>query len=101
MVLLKSTTVSIGGMNPKWNDDHKLLKWYSTLYNFNNDLKSQGGYYMLQTDKVLIPWHSMAGHNSGHLIWDDFLLLYKVMTAFDCLHPIFERFDTFPSNPVT
>jgi len=81
----KNTSVSVGGMNPKWNDEHKLLKWYPTLRDANDDLKSQGGYFMLQTDKVLIPWHSMAGHNPGHLVWDDFLPLYKLITAFDLI----------------
>jgi hypothetical protein len=40
---------------------------------------------MLQTDKVLIPFHSMAGFNPGHLVWDDFLAIYKLMTSFDLL----------------
>jgi hypothetical protein len=77
-----NTTVSVGGMNPKWNKEHKLLEWYPTLRHVE-DLKSQGGYYMLQTDKVLIPWHSLAGFNPGHLVWDDFLPLYTLLSAFD------------------
>jgi len=30
----------------------------------------------------LIPYHSMAGFNPGHLVWDDFLPLHTLLTAF-------------------
>ncbi len=77
-----NTTLSVGGINPKWGDEHSLLEWYPTLRHVD-DLKSQGGYYGLQTDKVLIPWHSLCGFNPGHLVWDDFLPLFTLLSSFD------------------
>lgn len=41
---------------------------------------------MLQTDKVLIPFHSLAGFNPGHLVWDDFLPLFTLLSGFDLSH---------------
>lgn len=77
-----NTTVSVGGLNPKWNKEHTSLKWYPTLRDAD-DLKKQGGYYTLQADKVLVPWHSLAGFNPGHLVWDDFLPIFTLLSAFD------------------
>lgn len=77
-----NTTVSVGGLNPKWGKEHKDLEWYPKLRPIE-DLERQGGYYMLSDDKILIPWHSMAGFNPGHLVWDDFLPLYTLLSIFD------------------
>mmetsp|Transcript_2283 Transcript_2283/g.3493 ORF Transcript_2283/g.3493 Transcript_2283/m.3493 type:complete len:521 (-) Transcript_2283:1212-2774(-) len=78
-----NTTVSLGAMNPKWGKEHNLLNWYPELRPVEEVEKT--GYYTLQTDKVLIPYHSMAGFNPGHLVWDDFLPLYTLLTAFDLI----------------
>mmetsp|Transcript_4082 Transcript_4082/g.7832 ORF Transcript_4082/g.7832 Transcript_4082/m.7832 type:complete len:521 (-) Transcript_4082:322-1884(-) len=79
-----NTTVSVGTLNPKWGKEHELLRWYPELRPVDDELKTHG-YYMLQTDKVLIPFHSMAGFNPGHLVWDDFLAIYTLLTSFDLL----------------
>lgn len=43
------------------------------------------GYYSLGADSVLIPYHSLAGQNPGHLVWDDFLPIYTLLTGFGLL----------------
>lgn len=78
-----NTTLSVGAINPKWGKEHALLEWYPELRPVEEIVNS--GYYQLQTDKVLIPWHSMAGFNPGHLVWDDFLPLFTLLTSFDLL----------------
>jgi len=40
------------------------------------------GYYALGNDKVLLPYHSLAGFNPGHLVWDDFLPIYTLLSIF-------------------
>lgn len=77
-----NTKVSVGGINPKWGPEHLEMKWYPSLRDVE-ELESQGGYYTLQSDKLLIPWHSLAGFNPGHLVWDDFLPIYTLLSAFD------------------
>lgn len=79
---MKNTSVSLGGLNPKWGEEHKLMEWYPKFRDIA-DLKTQGGYYQLGADKVLIPWYSMTGFNPGHLVWDDFLPIYTLLSAFD------------------
>lgn len=78
------TTVSLGGLNPKWLDGQDDLEWYPDLLPVDELIKS-GGYYMLDIDKVLIPYYSLAGWNPGHLVWDDFLPLFTLLSAFDIL----------------
>ena len=76
------TTVSVGGLNPKWGKEHEDLEWYPALRSVE-DLKSQGGHYVMEHNKILVPWHSMGGFNPGHLVWDDFLPLFTLLSIFD------------------
>jgi len=78
-----NTTVSLGGINPKWNKEVAALDWYPRLRPVE-EIKEHG-YYVLPSDKVLIPYHSMAGMNPGHLVWDDFLPLFTLLTAFQLI----------------
>lgn len=79
-----NTTVAIGGINPKWGDipgyGINKMEWYPRLLSTDEIAKS--GYYSLHPETVLVPFHSFAAHNPGHLVWDDFLPLYTLLSSF-------------------
>jgi hypothetical protein len=55
-----------------------------TFYD-NNDFQNldhQVHYHQLPDQHVLVPFHSMAGHNVGHLLWDDFYPIYTLLKLF-------------------
>ena len=86
-------SVSIGGINPRWinaakhikttlqllddvyNSDIRKVKWKPNTIRRPNDVSS---YYQMDDEYIFVPFHSMAGHNVGHLTWDD---LYAIYTA--------------------
>lgn len=78
----KSNTVSIGGINLKWGNDDNFgisrLKWFPQIRNVE-DLTS---YWELPPSVILVPFHSMNAANPGHLVWDDFLPIWTLMTMF-------------------
>lgn len=39
-------------------------------------------YYELPSSVVMIPFHSMNGGNPGHLVWDDFLPMFTLLSMF-------------------
>lgn len=81
-----NTTVAIGGLNPKWgNQGINTLEWYPRLVS-TDEMMKQGGYYSLHSETVLVPFHSFAGFNPGHLVWDDFLPLYTLLSSFQLEH---------------
>lgn len=64
--------IAIGGLNGKWTQEGIVrLKWYPTV---RNELPKN--FYALPSDVVMIPFHSLASFNPGHLVWDDFLPIY-------------------------
>jgi len=77
--LLSNTTVSLGAINPLWQqDDKQKLEWFPTVVQEEwND-----GYYELPIDTVWVPFHSLAAFNPGHLVWDDFLPIYTLLSIF-------------------
>jgi hypothetical protein len=81
----KTSSVAIGGINNKWTyKDQGIprLKWFPRVIS-SDDLVIEGvGYYELDPSVVWIPFHSMAGYNPGHLVWDDFLPIYTLMRIF-------------------
>lgn len=79
-----NTTVSIGGINSKWGRDAARLEWFPKLIPID-ELKNAGGQYMFSNDAALIPFHSFAGFNPGHLVWDDFLPIYTLLSMFQLL----------------
>lgn len=78
-----NTTVAIGGINSKWAKDHLHMEWFPKLQSIDDVQKS--GYYVFSNDAALIPYHSMAGFNPGHLVWDDFLPIYTIMRMFQLI----------------
>lgn len=82
--IMNNMSVSIGGVNPKWTmREHGVprLEWFPKIV----DHELKGGYYELPSDIVWIPFHSLAGFNPGHLVWDDFLAAYTLLSMFQLL----------------
>ena len=87
--------VSIGGINLKWGlSEVPRMKWFPTIIrfpsqttNFTQEAKRRQrqplqGFYTLPSNVVLIPYHSFAAFNPGHLVWDDFLPIYTLLSMF-------------------
>jgi hypothetical protein len=87
-----SMQVALGGINPRWNVGKGFdrgswkVRWepqqrlrYSNITQRQEHLDY---YYALPPDVVLLPFHSMAGHNVGHLLWDDLYALYTLLRIF-------------------
>lgn len=96
---LNDTYVSIGGINDKWARDIQRMRWFPKQIDVDNvfapyESEKEGGVYMLPPDVVLFPFHSLAGMNVGHLVWDDWLPLYSTLENFDFLDrkPLFVRY---------
>lgn len=78
-----SNTVSLGGINLKWTDKPEgipRLEWFPEIRTLPPDKELT--YYELPKDVVMIPFHSLNGKNPGHLVWDDFLPIYTLLTMF-------------------
>lgn len=75
--------VSLGGINPRWdvtspNEDPSSkgswrLKW------FPRTVTNVQGYYSLPENTVWVPFHSMAAHNVGHMLWDDMYAMFRLL----------------------
>ena len=76
-------TLSLGGINPKWNHNRDRLKWFPRV----ETEQPANGYYELPADSVWVPFHSFAGYNAGHLFWDDFFPIFKLLQMFDLESP--------------
>ena len=82
-----TNAVSIGGINLKWTNNPQTgiprLKWFPKIVPAN--LTTGMSYYELPSNVVLLPFHSLNGGNPGHLIWDDFLPIYTLLSMFQLL----------------
>jgi hypothetical protein len=94
---MQNMTVSIGGINPKWgrrgNASGNAMEWFPTIID-SSDV-SETGFYELPAKSVLVPFHSFAGFNVGHLVWDDFMPVYTLLSIFQLLDdsmPILVRY---------
>ena len=90
-----TTTVSLGGINLKWgvgdkNDGVSRLEWFPKIVT-NYQPTS---FYTLPSNVVMIPFHSLAGQNPGHLVWDDFMSIYTLLYVFQLpnKHPLLLRY---------
>lgn len=79
---------SIGGINPKWGNKVDSMKWFPVVKSydesFSEELRSRG-VYVLPSDVLMFPYHSFAGFNPGHLLWDDFLPMHTLLHSFGLL----------------
>jgi hypothetical protein len=83
--------VSIGSINGKWtNVGIPRLQWFpevrfGPIPMQNDDPETMEDSYQVYTfpaSVVMIPFHSLAASNPGHLVWDDFLPLYTLLQIF-------------------
>jgi hypothetical protein len=85
--------LALGSINPRWSGRghtkgfHK-VKWLPRTI---NPTELTRGYYQLPNNVIMLPFHSMAAHNVGHLLWDDFYPLYTLLDLFgfaskECQH---------------
>jgi hypothetical protein len=87
--------LALGGINPRWqgsgfNKGVSKVRWAPTP----RKQEDISGYYALPVDHVLIPFHSFAAHNVGHLLWDDFYPIYSLLRLFGLLPPA--NYSLFP-----
>jgi hypothetical protein len=80
--------VSIGGINPRWRSilgsDPELgeivkMRWKPEEVAASSIDPKSIVYYEMDENTILLPFHSMAGHNVGHLLWDDFYPIYTAL----------------------
>eukprot|EP00934_Nitzschia_sp_Nitz4_P005358 Nitzschia sp. Nitz4//scaffold109_size72162//9557//11089//NITZ4_005834-RA/size72162-processed-gene-0.3-mRNA-1//1//CDS//3329532727//5348//frame0 len=72
--------VAVGAINTKWSRPGMLrTKWFPRV-EYNTRPTS---FYALPSNVTLIPFHSMAAFNPGHLVWDDFLPMYTLAQIFE------------------
>jgi hypothetical protein len=87
-------TVALGGINPRWlgkdfNQGIQKVKWFPKRVPV-----PPSQYYELDSNVVLVPFHSFAAHNVGHMLWDDFLPIFNLLQIFGWSHLI----ETFASS---
>jgi hypothetical protein len=78
-----SNTVSLGGINLKWGykkEGIPRLEWFPEIRTI--DRETVTSYYELAPNVTMVPFHSMNAANPGHLVWDDFLPIYTLLTMF-------------------
>lgn len=84
--------VAMGGINAKWTHAaFPRLKWFPTIH-YN---APPTHFYTLPSNVTMIPFHSLAAFNPGHLVWDDFLPIYTLLQIFglqDTTEPLLIRY---------
>jgi hypothetical protein len=96
--------LALGGINSRWNgtafnEGLDKVKWAPNVVE-----SMPSSYYLMDDNIVLVPFHSFAGHNVGHLLWDDFLPIYTLLQMFgyvdtegdDNHQPLLLRVNTLP-----
>jgi hypothetical protein len=82
----KYNTVSIGGINLKWGMDDNFgvsrLQWFPKI----RTIQDYTAYWELPENVIMIPFHSLNAANPGHLVWDDFLPIWTLLTMFQLDH---------------
>lgn len=79
---ITNLTVALGGINPRWvgkdfNQGIEKVQWFPTRVS-----QAPSKYYVLDESVVLVPFHSFAAHNVGHMLWDDFLPIFTLLQVF-------------------
>jgi hypothetical protein len=97
--------VAIGGINPRWkgkdfNQGMEKVKWFPRILSASEVARANNNIaiYELPPHVVLVPFHSLAAHNVGHLLWDDFLPLYTLLQLFGLAND--QQYERVPSQPL-
>jgi hypothetical protein len=74
--------LALGGINPRWNGKDfnqgiEKVRWFPKRLS-----EPPKEYYQLDSNVVLLPFHSFAAHNVGHMLWDDFLPIFTLLQVF-------------------
>ena len=81
-----NTMVALGAINPRWtNRGFNMGVWKVQWAPTWQSTQDVSGYYALPDNYVLIPFHSLAAHNIGHLLWDDFYSIFSLLRIFGLL----------------
>lgn len=80
----RANSMSLGGINLKWGEDVSRLEWFPEIRLIKDE--EPLSFYELPSNVVLVPFHSMNGANPGHLVWDDFLPLYNLLSMFQLIN---------------
>lgn len=86
-----NVSVLLGGVNIKWGESPAdKLEWFPQVLTQGRISR----FYQLPNDHVWIPYHSYAAFNPGHLVLDDFLPIYTLLTMFglESYKPLLMRF---------
>ena len=76
-----SQPVALGAINPRWSGRGFNKGFHKVQWTPRTDAEVKG-YYELPKNVVMVPFHSMAAHNVGHLLWDDFYPLFTLLHMF-------------------
>lgn len=84
-----SSSVSMGGINPRWDvhspGDNPSTKGSGKLEWFPRMVKGDAGFYKLPDNLIWVPFHSMAAHNVGHMLWDDLYPMYRLLQTWNLI----------------
>jgi hypothetical protein len=81
----ESLAVAIGGINPRWDSKSGFdkgswkVKWFPDVRPAS---QIPSTYLQLEDSTLLVPFHSFAGHNVGHMLWDDFYPIWRLVHLF-------------------
>ena len=76
---------------PLVNNDprlHQVFQWFPDIVTVQGDENGVSSaapprsFYELPDGVAWIPFQAVAGHNPGHLLWDSFLTIFKLLTIF-------------------
>jgi hypothetical protein len=78
----ETLAVAIGGINPRWDMKSGFdkgswkVKWFPDVLPVS---QIPPDYHLLEDATLLLPFHSFAGHNVGHMLWDDFYPIWRLV----------------------
>jgi hypothetical protein len=75
---LSESSVALGAVNPKWKGNKYLLEWFPE----KRSRPPGSGYYELPADIVWVPFHLFSAMNAGHLVLNDFLPIFTLLSMF-------------------
>lgn len=93
-----NSTVALGPIAAGWSSmDRKRVEWFPTEIDVQQ--LGNGGHFQLDPNVILIPfmWHGAS--NPGHVVWDTFLPIYKLLTMFGLWDERMNNMDDKNSTP--